>query len=975
MSANTRKTNENLHAKAKSNMFLHLLTALFFAVAVVAIKPAVAANNFSVSDEVTPQFVAFSATPEPVNTASQTTARIKITLGETRVVAVAGAANSALVVSPEIASAEIKNGGEAVISGLKIGETILIIYGGAARQTFVVEVAAKPSMAARRQSSFLAESEIDRNAKMSGFFNVLYAQGFEQSPSLVRNRFELRREFSNNRTFRASGEMFKFFGGGNPQYGQTGFGNFQNYGLDRIAVGIDTPNKTIDFLDSQLRLSPASFNSFEMRGFHLTMAPKHSNDSDSARQGVEVFAGINRPSAYFYDANRAKFFGAAIPVAAGDSWQVRAGFVSVFAPTDNQTGRGGTVLRLDGTYAPNKNFSADGAIGVSGNDVSWSARLNLKTTKFGAFGEVNRTNKNSPLALLGNISGGRQTEAFGAYWRFLNRFNFSANYSHSQFVRFTNSKNISFNRATFSANASYRPNQNSRLFVRFTDREIETAAPASFAKYQIASRTFSIGYDIRFNRHLSNDFEAGINFSREREAAAKLENGFDLREQLRLSFGRNSLTGFVNYTDKTPSLNGLIMRNPQLLPLELQPVFAINPAQFLQVYRDRLAFLLPAVELAQTRRLDAGIRFQTNTKRVNFTGEARYAAGGIFGQNQKNLFTSIGVNVRLDAANSVQINGWRSFGQTNNQTSLIFGFTHRFGSEAGGGFQFSKFLGFDRGKIGGRVYYDSNGNGQDDANEPGVSGLTVRLNEKSTVKTDANGRYQFSASEGSNSVALVSEDLGVRFNASTATTKQISLRARQTAIVSFGVSGFGFVAGRVFNDSGSSGLVGVRLILRGIDGQSENFVVAQTSGSGGRYEFRNVRPGNYLLEIDAATLPVNFRIPAQIAREIKVAPLAGFYLDIPVAAQRAVAGVVFVDKDGDGQFNPQTDEPVEGALVTANETTVVSDRSGAYMVRNLGAGRIKIAVRSPLKAVNPPAFVELSSEPTTKRAFNIAVQR
>jgi hypothetical protein len=58
------------------------------------------------------------------------------------------------------------------------------------------------------------------------------------------------------------------------------------------------------------------------------------------------------------------------------------------------------------------------------------------------------------------------------------------------------------------------------------------------------------------------------------------------------------------------------MRNPQLLPLDLLPVFAPSPAQFLQVFQERLAFLLPEVELAQTRNFGAGVRFQTNARRV-----------------------------------------------------------------------------------------------------------------------------------------------------------------------------------------------------------------------------------------------------------------------------------------------------------------------------------------------------------------------
>ncbi len=122
-------------------------------------------------------------------------------------------------------------------------------------------------------------------------------------------------------------------------------------------------------------------------------------------------------------------------------------------------------------------------------------------------------------------------------------------------------------------------------------------------------------------------------------------------------------------------------------------------------------------------------------------------------------------------------------------------------------------------------------------------------------------------------------------------------------------------------------------------------------------------------------MPANYRVPAKTSWEIKVAPLAGFYLDIPIAAQRAVAGVVFVDKDGDGNYNPQIDEAVAGASIFAGDASAISDRSGAYIVRNLSAGKIKIIVRFPFEAENSTVFLELGLEPTTKRAFNLAVRR
>jgi hypothetical protein len=262
-----------------------------------------------------------------------------------------------------------------------------------------------------------------------------------------------------------------------------------------------------------------------------------------------------------------------------------------------------------------------------------------------------------------------------------------------------------------------------------------------------------------------------------------------------------------------------------------------------------------------------------------------------------------------------------------------------------------------------------NGNGLDDANEPGVAGVTIQLDGNRTVKTDAAGRYEFSTDKGAHTIALLSTELGVRLRAS--------------AAASFGVSDFGFISGRVFNDANQTGemppnphgIKGVRIVLRSADMKSESILAEQTTDGSGTYRFANLRPGNYTLEIDPATLPPNFRFPAQTLHQIRVLPIRGFYLDIPVAAQRAVAGIVFIDEDGDGKFDPQKDKPVEGAQIAGGGSFAVSDRSGAYILRNLAAGQIKLLVRSPQGAESSPVLLELGVEPVTKRAVNLAARR
>jgi hypothetical protein len=921
-------------------------------------------------------------TAAPINTPSTQippptqAARIKIIAGRTQDIFLDAEINSFIIVAPEIASAQIKNVNVLTITGLKIGETILIMSDNRKRQTFIIEVTGKPAASERRSSIITKGAEAER-AKTSGVYNVSYVQGFNENPSLLKQNIDFRRKLSPEKTLRISGEMFKFVGSGERE---RAFAAVQNFGLDRLSVGIDSPAETIDFLDSQINVSPLSFNNYTMRGFHLVTKPKSRLHSDLPSKGIEVFAGLARPSLVFYDDNQGRLAGAMMPIANGQSWQARAGFITIVPEKNNRFGKGGTVLQTDAFYVPNNKFSADGELAYARGEVSLRARMDLKFRQFGASGEFIRFDKNSPLNGIGAQPGGRRTEATSFYWRPDSHFNASAAYNHTAITRRVNSGLADFERSTFLANAGYKFNRDSRVFFRFLDQQIETAIPGSDSKFRLDTRTLTIGHHVRFNQNWANNLEARINFSREASADAELENGLSLIEQMRFSWKRNSATGFFNYTYKTPSLTSLIFRNPQLLPPLLQSAFTLDPTRFLQVYRDRLASLLPGIELPQTRSLDAGIRFQTNFSRFTLSGETRYNAGEILSRNQNNLFASAGLNLRLDAANSFQINGWRSFGNTG-QTAITVSYTHRFGAENGGGFQFSKLFGFGRGRIQGRVYYDLNGNGQDDSDEPGVAGMKIQLDEKRSATTDANGRYRFSTSEGEYKISLVSDDLGVRLRASSATQRQISLSSRRIVNASFGVMDLGSVSGYIFNDvnlngeipqSNRHGLKGVRVILR--SNNTEKTIEAATN-SGGAYEFRNLRPGNYTVEIDSTSVPANFRLPAQSSWTINVSPLRGFYFDIPIVAQRAVTGVVFVDRDGNGQFSSQKDELVKGATIIAGNSTAVSDSNGAYVLRNLAAGKIKLIARSLQGAESAPVIVELGIEPMTKREVNLAVQR
>jgi hypothetical protein len=902
--------------------------------------------------------------------------RIRIIALETRDVPFTIALNSIIVVSPEIATAQIKNPGTLILTGLKVGETILIASDGRRRYTFLIEVVGR-SLTTTGRATSLAEPSAVEQGSLSGSIAVSFSAPIGDRPALLRQSFQMRRTLSPGRTLRFSGEMFKFMGRGDRDLLRA---TTPGFGLDRLSLGMDTPEGTLDILDSQVNISPLSLNNFTMRGFHLVSTP------DSRLRGMELFAGLARPSLSLLNDSQGWLAGILLPVAQGKSWRVRAGLLAVSPQRSNDLGKGGAIWQIDGRYAPNGNLTAEGEAAYANGGLSWRARLDLQRGPFNAYGEIIRLDRRSPLISIGAQAGELKTEAFAVQWRPSTRFNASVSYNHTAIAPpATALLRAALDRTSFVASTGYQLTRNSRLGFRFTEQRIETGMPGGDSRFQLETRTATVSHNIRFNRSWANSFEGRLNYSREASADAETERGFYFKEQLRFSWRGGSATGFVNYTRKTPSLTGLIIRHPQLLPPLLQRAFLLDPARFLQTNRDALAELLPGVELPQTRSLEAGLRLQAAFSRVNLGGEVRYIAGEILARDQRNLLASFSASLKLDAANSVQVSGSRSFpaGGAGGQSALTVSYIHRFGAGSGGGFQFSNALGLNRGLIQGRVFFDTNGNGREDAGESGVPGMRIQIDGNKSATTDAGGNFRFQINPGQYSVALISADLGVRLRASTLTEQKVSLSSRQTVNLSFGVSNFGTISGRVFNDlflTGGSpttnmpGISGVRLILHS-EAVAGGPVVTGVVDVGGSYEFRNLRPGTYMLEIDPSTLPANYRLPLQVVWPIRVEPLSSVYLDIPLAAQRAISGIVFIDSDGDGSFDPQKDEVVVGARVTAVGTEALSGTGGSYVLRNLPAGKTEIVAHASWGVKSRPIFLELGAEPATRRNLNLRVMR
>ena len=180
--------------------------------------------------------------------------------------------------------------------------------------------------------------------------------------------------------------------------------------------------------------------------------------------------------------------------------------------------------------------------------------------------------------------------------------------------------------------------------------------------------------------------------------------------------------------------------------------------------------------------------------------------------------------------------------------------------------------------LGDFVWKDVNGNGVQDASEPGISGVTLTLSGKSsagksinaTTTTDANGHYSFSEPPGTYTVT-VSTPSGYTATATgkgtTATDSNASPSATTPSALTSGDSDltldFGFfqpvtigdfvwkdVNYNGVQDSGESGISGVKLTLTGTSAAGNAVSATTTSSSNGRYSF-SAPPGTYTVVASA----------------------------------------------------------------------------------------------------------------------------
>lgn len=219
------------------------------------------------------------------------------------------------------------------------------------------------------------------------------------------------------------------------------------------------------------------------------------------------------------------------------------------------------------------------------------------------------------------------------------------------------------------------------------------------------------------------------------------------------------------------------------------------------------------------------------------------------------------------------------------------------------------------------------------------------------------------------SLILFSQGLSQTTLSETATPKPI------TSPIKF-ERDLGSVGGRVFDLSSeqnaeNDGVSNIVVVLRSADPGFENFSREKLTNEKGVFTFQDLPEGNYTVTISSKDLPWQFRASDPTGVGFAIKPLNRTFVDLSVVPQRAVTGIVYIDKDGDGRFDPGVDQPVSGASVSFNGTYAISGPNGTYYISELPSGRVAFLVAAPHSGTNTHVVLELADRSSKPRIVNI----
>lgn len=211
--------------------------------------------------------------------------------------------------------------------------------------------------------------------------------------------------------------------------------------------------------------------------------------------------------------------------------------------------------------------------------------------------------------------------------------------------------------------------------------------------------------------------------------------------------------------------------------------------------------------------------------------------------------------------------------------------------------------------------------------------------------------------------------------------RNVVLDNNRTGSLPFTTTVTGLIKGRLLLESAAiqavdpQGVGGVRMILRANADGGEIIVGHRITDANGKYDFENLQPGEYWIEVDPVSIPASLRRSGGFVSTVGFEATLATNVNAAAPSQRSITGIVFIDKDGDGRYKAWKDELVSGAYITANGRFAVTEADGSYTLRDLPAGRTGVLVSLPATNDNAHLVLDLGTGTATNRVVNVPMSR
>ena len=187
------------------------------------------------------------------------------------------------------------------------------------------------------------------------------------------------------------------------------------------------------------------------------------------------------------------------------------------------------------------------------------------------------------------------------------------------------------------------------------------------------------------------------------------------------------------------------------------------------------------------------------------------------------------------------------------------------------------------GNIEGCVFRDLNSDGLRERDEAPVSGIKVLLGKNRSATTDIFGYYRFDNVKGSKAYVMLDvSSLPPGFVLTGPQRQEVVIQNKGLSNADFGIISRSEISGVVFCDLNDNDVFDANdQPMRGVQLILENGAQA-TTGTDGRYYFRNISTGKHIVTLILKSLSSRFLPKVPIVKEIEITEGIVYYHDIPL---------------------------------------------------------------------------------------------